>query len=142
MQVCIDAVREAGKVAEVAICYTSDFTVSEIYTLEYYKDLAVRVTQAGAHVIALKDMAGLLKPQHAKPLIEAIKSVTEVRITRRAHKYFPVHRAGANTAHWSRSCRSTTTATTPPRPTSPPSSRSPPRAATSSTASLEHFSAV
>eukprot|EP01050_Picozoa_sp_SAG11_P042645 SAG11_NODE_19757_length_459_cov_1.188889_1_plen_63_part_00 len=46
MQVCIDAVREAGKVAEVAICYTSDFTTNSIYTLEYYKDLAVSIAPA------------------------------------------------------------------------------------------------
>ena len=88
MQVCIDAVREAGKVAEVAICYTSDFTTSDIYTLDYYKDLAQRIEKAGAHVIALKDMAGLLKPQHAKPLMEAIKSVTTL----------PIHYHGHNTS--------------------------------------------
>eukprot|EP01059_Diplonema_ambulator_P019996 TRINITY_DN33685_c0_g1_i1.p1 TRINITY_DN33685_c0_g1~~TRINITY_DN33685_c0_g1_i1.p1 ORF type:complete len:1322 (+),score=483.81 TRINITY_DN33685_c0_g1_i1:52-3966(+) len=75
MKVCIDAVREAKKVAEVCICFTGDFLREEekIYTLEYYKNLAKEVVAAGAHMIGLKDMAGLLKPSGAAPLMKALR---------------------------------------------------------------------
>eukprot|EP01064_Diplonema_japonicum_P006183 TRINITY_DN1411_c0_g1_i1.p1 TRINITY_DN1411_c0_g1~~TRINITY_DN1411_c0_g1_i1.p1 ORF type:complete len:1297 (+),score=346.09 TRINITY_DN1411_c0_g1_i1:128-4018(+) len=75
MKVCIDAVRKAKKVAEVCICFTGDFLRPEekIYTLEYYKNLARDVVAAGAHMIGLKDMAGLLKPSAAEPLMKALR---------------------------------------------------------------------
>ena len=75
MKVCIDAVREAKKVAEVCICFTGDFLVEDekIYTLEYYKNLARDVVAAGAHMIGLKDMAGLLKPSAAAPIMKALR---------------------------------------------------------------------
>eukprot|EP00946_MAST-07B_sp_MAST-7B-sp1_P004555 g4555.t1 len=80
MKVTIDAVRSVNKVAEVCICFTGDFLDKEkekIYTLEYYKDLAKKIDEAGAHIIAIKDMAGLLKPGHAAPLMQAIRSVSD-----------------------------------------------------------------
>ena len=75
MRVCIDAVRAAKKVAEVCICFTGDFLKEEekIYTLEYYRDLAKEVVKAGAHMIGLKDMAGLLKPSAAAPIMKALR---------------------------------------------------------------------
>mmetsp|Transcript_13785 Transcript_13785/g.44957 ORF Transcript_13785/g.44957 Transcript_13785/m.44957 type:complete len:1276 (-) Transcript_13785:333-4160(-) len=73
MRVTIDAVRKVGKVAECCVCYTSDVLKSTIYDVAYYADLAKRLVEAGAHVIAIKDMAGLLKPSAAKPLLEAIR---------------------------------------------------------------------
>ena len=85
---CIEAVREAGKVAEVCICFTGDFTTSEVYTLDYYKELAASIEAAGAHMIGLKDMAGLMKPQLVRPFIEAIRSVTTI----------PLHYHGHNTS--------------------------------------------
>ena len=80
MQLCIDAVRAAGKVAEVCICYTGDFRTSKIYTLEYYTGLAAEIEKAGAHVLGIKDMAGLLLPQLVKPLLDGIRAVCSLPI--------------------------------------------------------------
>merc|ERR1719443_2441399 len=87
MRVAIDAVRKYGKVAEVAICFTGDFLSADekIYTLDYYKGMAEKVVAAGAHMIAIKDMAGLLKPRHAKPLVDVIRSVTDLPIHFHTH---------------------------------------------------------
>lgn len=87
MKVCIDAVRKTGKVAEVAICFTGDFMSpkEKIYTLDYYKDLTKQIVEAGAHMIAVKDMAGLLKPQAAAPLMAAIRSVTDLPVHFHSH---------------------------------------------------------
>ncbi|MGV3491594.1 MAG: pyruvate carboxylase [Devosia sp.] len=75
MRVSIDAVAEADKVAEGAICYTGDLFDPERskYDLKYYVGLAKELEAAGAHVLGLKDMAGLLKPAAAKKLIETLK---------------------------------------------------------------------
>ena len=87
MQLCIDSVRECNKVAEVCICFTGNFLDprEKIYTLDYYRDLAKRITDAGAHMIAIKDMAGLLRPQAAAPLMEAIRSVTDLPVHYHCH---------------------------------------------------------
>jgi len=87
MKVCIDAVRKTGKVAEVAICFTGDFLSphEKIYTLDYYKNLTKDIVAAGAHMIAVKDMAGLLKPQAAAPLMAAIRSVTDLPVHFHSH---------------------------------------------------------
>ncbi|WP_374625852.1 pyruvate carboxylase [Devosia sp.] len=75
MRVSIDAVAEAGKVAEGAICYTGDMLDPDRakYDLKYYVGLARELEAAGAHVLGLKDMAGLLKPAAARTLIETLK---------------------------------------------------------------------
>jgi pyruvate carboxylase len=75
MRVSIDAVAEADKVAEGAICYTGDLFDADRskYDLKYYVGLAKELEAAGAHVLGLKDMAGLLKPAAAKKLIETLK---------------------------------------------------------------------
>jgi pyruvate carboxylase len=75
MRVSIDAVAEAGKVAEGAICYTGDLLDPDRakYHLKYYVGLAKELEAAGAHVLGLKDMAGLLKPAAAKKLIATLK---------------------------------------------------------------------
>lgn len=75
MRVAIDAVRETGKIAEGAICYTGDITDPSRtkYPLRYYVDLAKSLVDAGCHVIAIKDMAGLLKPAAAQLLVKAIR---------------------------------------------------------------------
>jgi pyruvate carboxylase len=74
------------QVAEVCICYTSDLTTSDIYTLEYYKSVTRAIVDAGAHIIAIKDMAGLLKPRAAAPLVNAIREVSSSRISSLALK--------------------------------------------------------
>ena len=65
MRPAIEAVRGTNtSVAEVALCYTSDILDprEELYTLDYYLRLAEQIVNAGAHVLAIKDMAGLLRP--------------------------------------------------------------------------------
>ena len=68
MRPAIDAVRETGTaVAEVAMSYTGDLSdpAENLYTLDYYLKLAEQIVDAGAHVLAIKDMAGLLRPPAA-----------------------------------------------------------------------------
>ena len=75
MRVAMDAVLEAGKLCEGTICYTGDMLDPERskYNLKYYLDRARELQAAGAHVLGLKDMAGLLKPAAARVLIKALK---------------------------------------------------------------------
>jgi len=67
MEVAIDAVRTAGKLAEVSLCYTGDILDEsrEKYNLKYYIDLAKRFEKMGANILAIKDMAGLCRPYAA-----------------------------------------------------------------------------
>jgi pyruvate carboxylase len=77
MRPAIEAVRETGSaIAEVAMCYTGDLSDpgENLYTLDYYLTLAERIVDAGAHVLAIKDMAGLLRPQAATQLVGALRS--------------------------------------------------------------------
>jgi len=87
MKVSINAVRKAKKVAEVAMCFTGDFLSPDekIYTLDYFKELCKKCVDAGAHMIAIKDMAGLLKPAHAKPLVEAVRAVCDLPVHFHTH---------------------------------------------------------
>jgi pyruvate carboxylase len=75
MRVAMDAVIESGKVCEGTICYTGDILNPDRakYDLEYYVNMGKDLRDAGAHVLGLKDMAGLLKPASAKILIKALK---------------------------------------------------------------------
>ena len=75
MRVSMDAVNEAGKICEGTICYTSDVTDpnQNKYNLKYYVDMGKELQKAGAHIIGLKDMAGLMKPDGARVLIKALK---------------------------------------------------------------------
>ncbi len=75
MRIAIDAVRETGKIAEAAICYTGDILdpMRPKYDLRYYVELAKELESAGAHILGIKDMAGLLKPAAARVLIRALK---------------------------------------------------------------------
>ncbi len=75
MRVAIDAVCETGKIAEAAICYTGDILdpMRSKYDLRYYVDLAKELESAGAHVLGIKDMAGLLKPAAARVLIRELR---------------------------------------------------------------------
>ncbi|GFG64156.1 pyruvate carboxylase [Mycobacterium kubicae] len=88
MRPAIDAVRETGSaVAEVAMCYTGDLSDpgERLYTLDYYLKLAERIVQAGAHVLAIKDMAGLLRAPAAHTLITALRSRFDVPIHVHTH---------------------------------------------------------
>lgn len=75
MRVSIDAVLEAGKLAEGAICYTGDLfdPARSKYDLKYYVGMAKELEKAGCHILAIKDMAGLLKPAQARVLVSALK---------------------------------------------------------------------
>jgi pyruvate carboxylase len=75
MRVAMDAVVEAGKLCEGAICYTGDILdpARSKYDLKYYVSRGIELREAGAHVLGLKDMAGLLKPQAARLLIKALR---------------------------------------------------------------------
>ncbi|WP_049579589.1 pyruvate carboxylase [Nocardiopsis sp. SBT366] len=76
MRPAIDAVRETGTgLAEVALCYTADLSdpAEKLYTLDYYLKLAERIVESGAHVLAIKDMAGLLRAPAASRLVSALR---------------------------------------------------------------------
>ncbi|WP_405494320.1 pyruvate carboxylase [Nocardia sp. NBC_00511] len=76
MRPAIDAVRETGTaLAEVALSYTGDLSDprEDLYTLDYYLKLAEQMVDAGAHVLAIKDMAGLLRPPAAHTLVTALR---------------------------------------------------------------------
>ena len=75
MRVAMDAVLEANKLCEGTICYTGDLLdpARSKYDLKYYVDRAKELKAAGAHVLGLKDMAGLLKPASARILVKALK---------------------------------------------------------------------
>ncbi|GAA4703170.1 pyruvate carboxylase [Brevibacillus fulvus] len=87
MQTAIDAVRNSGKIAEAAICYTGDILDPNKtkYDLRYYVDLAKELEKAGAHILAIKDMAGLLKPYAAYKLITALKEEVGIPIHLHTH---------------------------------------------------------
>jgi len=76
MRPAIDAVRATGKgVAEVGLCYSGNLLdpSEDLYTLDYYLRLAEQVVEAGAHIIAIKDMAGLLRAEAASRLVTALR---------------------------------------------------------------------
>ncbi|NCO51268.1 MAG: pyruvate carboxylase [Deltaproteobacteria bacterium] len=76
MQVAMDAVRQEGAVCEASICYTGDILDAkrDKYPLEYYVGMAKELEKMGAHILAIKDMAGLLKPFAAEKLVKALKN--------------------------------------------------------------------
>ena len=77
MRPAIDAVRATGTaIAEVAMSYTGDLCdpAENLYTLDYYLRLAEQIVESGAHVLAIKDMAGLLRPPAAATLVSALKT--------------------------------------------------------------------
>ena len=88
MRLSIDTVREAGKVAEAALCYTGDILDPrrDKYDLKYYVDMARELEKAGANIIAIKDMAGLLKPEAAFRLVASLKSYVGVPIHLHTHE--------------------------------------------------------
>ncbi|MGW5052129.1 pyruvate carboxylase [Actinokineospora sp. NPDC004072] len=88
MRPAIEAVRETGTaVAEVALCYTADLSdpAEQLYTLDYYLKLAEQIVGAGAHVLAVKDMAGLLRPPAAARLITALRKEFDLPVHLHTH---------------------------------------------------------
>ncbi|GAA4807187.1 pyruvate carboxylase [Actinomycetospora chlora] len=88
MRPAIDAVRASGgAVAEVALCYTSDLMDpgERLYTLDYYLRLAEQIVEAGAHVLAIKDMAGLLRPPAARRLVTALRERFDLPVHLHTH---------------------------------------------------------
>ncbi len=87
MEVAIDAVRQENKVAEAALCYTGDVLdpMRTKYSVSYYKEMAKELEKAGAHILSLKDMAGLLKPEAAYRLISELKETVDIPIHLHSH---------------------------------------------------------
>ncbi len=78
MRVAMDAVLESGKICEGTICYTGDILDPDRskYDLGYYVRMGRQLADAGAHIIGIKDMAGLVKPSAAGMLVKAVKEET------------------------------------------------------------------
>ncbi len=88
MAPAIRAVRATGTaVAEVALCYTGDMLDPEekLYTLDYYLQLAQKIVDAGAHILAIKDMAGLLRPAAAAKLVSALRERFDLPVHLHTH---------------------------------------------------------
>jgi pyruvate carboxylase len=87
MRVSIDAVLESGALCEAAMCYTGDILDSARpkYDLQYYVRLAKELERTGAHVLGIKDMAGLVKPEAARRLVAALKDEIGIPIHFHTH---------------------------------------------------------
>ncbi len=87
MKVSIRTVRErTDGIAEACICYTGDVLEPDTkYNIQYYTDLARQLEDEGAHILAIKDMAGLLKPNGADALIRALKKAVDLPIHLHTH---------------------------------------------------------
>ena len=87
MKVSIDTVLECGKLCEAAICYTGDMLdpARAKYDLDYYLKLARELKKTGAHIIGIKDMAGVCKPDAAGILVKAIKDETGLPVHFHTH---------------------------------------------------------
>ena len=107
MRPAIDAVLDTGTtVAEVAMAYSGNLLdpAEDLYTLDYYLRLAEEIVNTGAHVLAIKDMAGLLRPAAAAKLVEALRSRFDLPVHVHTHDtaggqlatYFAAAAAGAD----------------------------------------------
>ena len=87
MQVAMDAVRNAGGICEAAICYTGDVLdpARTKFSLAYYVELARQLEKRGAHMLAVKDMAGLCKPYAAATLVKALREAIGIPIHFHTH---------------------------------------------------------
>lgn len=87
MELAIEEVLKAGKIAEGTICYTGDILdpTRSKYDLKYYVDLAKELEKRGVQILAIKDMAGLLKPYAAKQLVSALKDEISIPIHLHTH---------------------------------------------------------
>ncbi len=88
MRPAVEAVLATGRsVAEVAVCYTADLSDpgERLYTLDYYLRLAERIVGTGAHILAIKDMAGLLRPPAARRLVTALRERFDLPVHLHTH---------------------------------------------------------
>ena len=88
MRTCINAVtKNTNSIAEVAMCYTGDIMNPERpkFNLSYYLDMAKRIEDTGAHILCIKDMAGLLKPYAAEQLIGGLKQSVKIPVHLHTH---------------------------------------------------------
>lgn len=87
MQVAVKQVIASGKVAEVCICYTGDIDNPgrRKYDLEYFCELSKRIEAMGAHILCIKDMAGLLRPHAAELLIAGLRQASNLPIHLHTH---------------------------------------------------------
>lgn len=87
MRVAMDAVLETDRLLEGTICYTGDMLDPKRpkYDLEYYVKMARQLKDAGCHIVAIKDMAGILKPDAARILIPAVKQETDLPVHLHTH---------------------------------------------------------
>ncbi|MBP0590677.1 pyruvate carboxylase [Paraburkholderia sp. LEh10] len=97
MRVAIDAVCESGALCEGAICYTGDlFDASRPkYDLKYYVGVARELQRAGVHVLGIKDMAGICRPQAAAALVKALKEETGLPVHFHTHDTSGISAASA-----------------------------------------------
>ena len=87
MEVAMDEVLNQNKLLEATMCYTGDILdpTKDKYTLKYYVDLAKELEHRGAHMLAIKDMSGLLKPYAAKKLVSTLKQEIGIPIHLHTH---------------------------------------------------------
>ncbi|MEZ5400841.1 MAG: pyruvate carboxylase [Bryobacteraceae bacterium] len=87
MKVAMETTRKTGRICEAAICYTGDILdpARDKYPLEYYTKMARELEKMGAHIIAIKDMAGLVRPYAATRLVSALRDVTDLPIHFHTH---------------------------------------------------------
>ena len=87
LKLAIDAVRKTDAICEAAICYSGDILDDrrDKFTLKYFVDLAKDLVKHGTHMLAIKDMAGLLKPYAAKKLVRALRQEIDIPIHFHTH---------------------------------------------------------
>ncbi|MCA1781198.1 MAG: pyruvate carboxylase, partial [Intrasporangiaceae bacterium] len=88
MRPAVEAVLETGTaVAEVALCYTGNLLdpAEDLYTLDYYLRLAEQIAETGAHILAIKDMAGLLRAPAARILVSALRENFDLPVHLHTH---------------------------------------------------------
>ena len=87
MKAPMDAVRKTGKLCEAAVCYTGDILdpKRDKYTLAYYVKMAKELERMGAHILAIKDMAGLCKPYAAQKLVKTLREEVGIPIHFHTH---------------------------------------------------------
>ena len=87
MKVAIDAVLTTDRLCEAAICYTGDLFDEERakYNLDYYVAMARELKAAGAHILGIKDMAGLCRPEQVRVLVQRLKEETGLPVHFHTH---------------------------------------------------------
>lgn len=87
MKPAIQAVRESNKIAEASMCYTGNILDAgrTKYDLDYYTNLGKELEQSGAHILGIKDMAGLLKPEAAYQLVSSLKETIDIPVHLHTH---------------------------------------------------------